>query len=105
MSYEMTIRLTDREYAILAAEAAKSGKQPEMLLHEMIQHLRTVPQEKRPLTDDELAERLYRDGKILNLPERKALVPEERARRERLAQIFAGGKPASEMVIEDRGPY
>ena len=105
MSYEMTIRLTDREYAILAAEAAKSGKQPEVLLHEMIQRLRSVPQEKRPLTDDELAERLYRDGKILNLPERKALTPEEQARRERLAQIFAGGKPASEIVREDRGPY
>lgn len=105
MSYEMTIRLTDREFAILAAEAAKSGKQPEMLLHEMIQHLKIVPQEKRPLTDDEFAERLYREGKILNLPERKALKPEERARRERLARIFAGGKPASEMVIEDRGPY
>lgn len=25
--------------------------------------------------------------------------------RERLAQLFAGDKPASEMVIEDRGPY
>lgn len=105
MSYEMTIRLTEREYAVLAAEAAKKGKQPEMLLHEMIQHLRTVPQEKRPLTDDELAERLYRDGKILNLPERKPLTPEERARREQLARIFAGGKSASDMVIEDRGPY
>ena len=58
-----------------------------------------------PSPDDELAERLYREGKILNLPGRKALTPEERARRERLAQIFAGGKPASEMVSEDRGPY
>lgn len=29
MSYEMTIRLIDKDYAILAAEAAKSGKQPE----------------------------------------------------------------------------
>ena len=105
MAYEVTIHLTEREYALLAAEAAKSGKQPEMLLHEMIQHLRSVPQEKRPLTEGELAERLYRDGKVLNLPERKALTPEERAKRERLAQVFAGGKPASEMVIEDRGPY
>lgn len=104
MSYEVTIRLTDREYALLAAEAAKSGKQPEMLLHEMIQHLRSVPQERRPLTEDELAERLYREGKVLNLPERRFMTPEERARRERLTQVFAGGKPASEMVIEDRGP-
>ena len=105
MAYEMTISLTDGEYALLAAEAAKSGKQPEMLLHDMIQNLKPVSQEKPPLTERELAERLYRDGKILNLPKRKALTPEERVERERLAQAFAGGKPGSERVKEDIGPY
>ena len=52
-----------------------------------------------------MAERLYREGKVLNLPEQQPLTAEERDERERLAQVFAGGKPASEMVIEDRGPY
>ncbi|HLX56048.1 MAG TPA: hypothetical protein VKR83_03410 [Ktedonobacteraceae bacterium] len=105
MAYEVTIRLTDREYALLAAEAAKSGKQPEILLRDLIQHFSPVPQEKRLLTEGELAECLYHDGKVLNLPDRKVLTAEERARRERLARVFAGGKPASEMVKEDRGPY
>ncbi len=30
---------------------------------------------------------------------------EEQEERERLAQLFASDKSASEMVIEDRGPY
>lgn len=105
MSYQMTIHLSDQEYALLAAEAARSGKRPEMLLHDMIQHLRLAPQKNQQLTRDKLLERLYHEGKVLNLPEQQPLTPEERTERERLARIFAGGKPASEMVIEDRGPY
>jgi len=105
VSYQMTIHLSDQEYALLVAEAARSGKRPEMLLHDMIQRLRPVPQGKRRLTEYELAERLYSEGKVLNLPEQQPLTAEERDERERLAQVFAGGKPASEMVIEDRGPY
>ena len=31
MSYQMTIHLSDQEYALLVAEAARSGKRPEML--------------------------------------------------------------------------
>ena len=105
MAYEMTIKLTDQEYAALAAEAARNGKQPEMLLHDMIQDLQPSSQIKRPLTDQEFMEKLYREGKIHNIPTRRPLTPEEQAKRERLAHVFAGGKPASEMVIEDRGPY
>jgi hypothetical protein len=105
MAYELTIRLSDQEYRLLATEASRSGKPPETLLHEMIQHLQSAPQGKRRTTERELAERLYREGKVLNLPEPQSLTPEERTERERLASKFAGGKPASEMVIEDRGPY
>ena len=105
MAFEMTIKLTDHEYAALAAEAARNGKQPEMLLHEMIQRLQPSSQVKRPMTDQEFMEKLYREGKILNIPTRRYLSEEEKAERERLAQVFAGGKPVSEMVIEDRGPY
>ncbi len=103
MAYQIT--LTDQEYATLATEAAKNGLQPEMLLREMIQRLRSSSQGKSSLTEDEFLEKQYREGKILNIPTRRRLTPEEQARREYLAQLFAGGKPASEMVIEDRGPY
>ncbi len=105
MVYQMTVTLTDQEYAALAAEAAKNGKQPETLLHDLIQHLQSSPQEKRSMTGRELAEKLYREGKLLTLATRRPLTLQEQAERERLARLFAGGKPASEMVIEDRGPY
>ncbi len=105
MAYQMTVTLTEQEYAILAAEAARLGKEPEMLLHDMIQHLEQASTEKRPMTGRELAEKLYREGKLVNLATKRPLTQEEQAERERLSKLFAGGKPASEMVIEDRGPY
>jgi hypothetical protein len=52
-----------------------------------------------------LMEKQYREGKILNIPVRRPLTRQEQAERERLARLFSGGKPASEMAIEDRGPY
>lgn len=105
MSYQMTIHLTDQEYATLAAEAARNGQRPETFLHNMIQRLQPTPQVKHPLTAHKLEERLYREGLIENIPTRQPLTPEEQAERERLGQVFSGGKPMSEMVIEDRGPY
>jgi hypothetical protein len=105
MTYQMTIHLNEQEYAALVAEAARNGKQPEMLLHEMIKHLHVTSQVKRPLTEQEFIEKLYREGKILNIPTQRPLTNEEKMERERLVQVFAGGKPVSEMVIEDRGPY
>ena len=106
MAYQMTITLTDQEYTALAAEAAKSGKQAEALLHEILmQRLQSLPQVRRPLTASEFEAKLYREGLIEHIPTRRPLTSEEQAERERLGQVFAGGKPASEMVIEDRGPY
>ncbi len=102
MTYQIT--LSDQEYAALAA-AAKSGTEPEQLLHDMIQRLQTSSQRKRPLTAHEIAERQYHEGKISHVPTRHPLTQEQREARERRARRFAGGKPASEMVIEDRGPY
>src|SRR5438128_2748569 len=103
MTYQIT--LSDQEYAALAAAAAQSGTEPEELLHDMIQRLQTSSQRKRLLTARELAEKQYYEGKISHIPTQQPLTQEEREVRERRARRFAGGKPVSEMVIEDRGPY
>src|SRR5947209_7469068 len=99
------IILSDQEYAALAAAAAKSGTEPEQLLHDMIQRLHTSSQRNRSLTTHEVVEKQYHEGKISHIPTRQPLTQEEREARERRARRFAGGMPASEMVIEDRGPY
>jgi hypothetical protein len=103
MTYQIT--LNDQEYAALPAAAAKSGTDPEQLLREMIQRLLTSSQRKRPLTVQEIVEKQYHEGKISHIPTRQALTQEEREARERRVRDYAGGKPASEMIIEDRGPY
>ncbi len=69
MAHQMTITLTDQEYAMLVTEAAKNGKQPETFLHEIItQYLQSLSQVKHPLTGHEFMERQHRDGELLNLP-------------------------------------
>lgn len=103
MAYQIT--LSDKEYATLVEAATKSGTQPEQLLRDWIQHLPTSPQRKRLMTTHEIAERQYYEGKISHIPTRQPLTAEEREARTRRTRRFAGGKPASEMVIEDRGPY
>ncbi|HLJ34933.1 MAG TPA: hypothetical protein VKU38_14840 [Ktedonobacteraceae bacterium] len=57
------------------------------------------------MTARELAERQFHEGKISHVPTRQPLTAEERKARETRARRFAGGKSASDMVIEDRGPY
>lgn len=57
------------------------------------------------MTGRELAEKLYREGRLANLATKRPLTPEEQAERERLARLFASDKLASDMVIEDRGSY
>jgi hypothetical protein len=105
VAYQMTVTLSDQEYQALAAEAARRGEPPETLLRDLIRHLPSVAAEKRPMTGRELAEKLYREGKLASLATQRPLTQEEQEERERLARLFASDKPASEMVIEDRGPY
>ena len=105
MAYQMTVTLTDQEYQVLAAEAARRGEPPETLLRGLIQQLQSASSEKRPMTGRELAEKLYREGKLASLATKRPLSQKEQEERERLARLFASDKPASEMVIEDRGPY
>ena len=103
MAYQ--ISLSDQEYAVLATEAEKSGEQLEQLLHKMILRLQPHEQRKPPTTMQELIEQQYLDGKITHIPTREPLTQEELEVRRELAQRFGGGKPASEMIIEDRGSY
>jgi len=105
MAYQMTVTLTDQEYQVLTTEAARRGEPPETLLRDLIQHLPSASSEKRPMTGRELAEKLYREGKLASLATPRPLTQEEQQERERLARLFVSDKPASEMVIEDRGPY
>lgn len=103
MAYQIT--LNDQEYATLAAEAAKNGIQPEQLLHDMIQRLQTFSQNNSPVTLREFAEMQYREGKLSHIPTKQPMPPEMLEALERRAQRYSGGKPASEMIIEDRGEY
>lgn len=99
------ISLSDEEYEILAAEAARSGLDPEQLLHKTIYKMQPSTQRKRPSIAQELAERQYLEGKIARIPTGEPLTQEELDTIEMCAKWFAGGKPLSEMIIEDRGPY
>ena len=104
MAYQVTVTLTEEEYEALAEEAAKSGKEPAALLHDLIRDLQSA-RIKRPMTGQEFMEKLYQEGEILNLPVPQQLTREEQAERERLGKLFAGGKPLSQVILEDRGPY
>ena len=109
MAHQMTVTLSDQEYDALRAEAARNGQPPEAFLYEMtvrqLQSSLTEETMKRPLTGREFMEQQYHEGKLLNLPTRRPLTQEQEAERQRLAKLFSGGKTASDMVIEDRGPY
>ena len=102
MTYQIT--LSDQEYTALAAAAARSGREPEQFLHDMIERLQTPTPINLPFTAHELAQHQFHEGKISHVPTLQPLSPEKREAREVRARCFAGGKPASQMVIEDRGP-
>ena len=103
MAYQMTVTLTEQEYARLTTVAAQEGKSPEILLHELIQQLSSSV----PFSPRAFEKILYEEGLIEHIPARQPETPQEQAEREHLGQVFAnvGGKPMSEMVIEDRGSY
>lgn len=105
MAYQMTVTLTDQEYQLLAEEATRRGEPPETLLRDLIRHLSSASPTKDAMTGRELAEKLYREGKLASLATKRPLSQEEQEERERLAHLFASDNLASEMVIEDRGPY
>lgn len=111
MEHEMTMRLTEEEEAALT-ETKVTYQELETLIHEMFdeilaRHLQLRKKSARLLSKKEIGEYLYREGVIEHIPEGRANFEEVESERKRLADLLgqAGGKPASEMVIEDRGPY
>ncbi|HLJ80444.1 MAG TPA: hypothetical protein VKT52_03085 [Ktedonobacterales bacterium] len=105
MAHQVSLMLTDEEYAELQTEAEKSGKPVEAVVHDMLaQRLRAASEPARAMTSREFTERQYREGKVLNLPTREPLTAHEAGERERRARLLMGGTSASEMLIEDRGP-
>lgn len=107
MTYQITLHLSDEEYAALAAAAHDSGRPMEELVHETVAQRFPAPLEPpaQPMDERQLEEYLYRIGFISNLPTHEPDTPEEEAEAERLAELFARGKFLSEMIIEDRGSY
>jgi hypothetical protein len=105
MTPHVSLTLTEEEYTQLAEEAARIGRPVDELAHDYVARCLTVSREpQRPLTSREFTERQYREGKALNIPTHAPISAEGAAERERRAQLLRGGKPASEMVSEDRGP-
>lgn len=105
MAHQMTITLTDAEYAALAQEAKKSGKPVEYLLHELLtRHVKPSLSLRHLPTSRKVQEYLYQEGVIEQMPTNEPETPDEEKERSRLAHLFGQGKSASEMVIEDRGP-
>lgn len=110
MEDQLLITLSPKERAALEAKAANSGKEPEAILHEIMARELELPVSEepvnRPMSSREFQEYLYREGKILNIPTRRRMTPEEEAELERLGRLFVDdNKLISDEVIEDRGPY
>jgi hypothetical protein len=127
MDHQLIVHLTDNEYAALLSEAQEMGEPIEALSHELLvgllleakrvgkpayqllsPHLRSrsARQPKRLSTKREIDEYLYSKGLLQSLPTGEFSEEREKERK-RLADLLGQGegKPASEMVIEDRGPY
>ncbi len=105
MAHEVSVTLSDEEYAELAKDAASSGKPIESVVHELLKHqLRSRSTTDQSETDHAFMVRQLREGKLLNVPTREALTAREVASREERARLMSSDKLASDMVIEDRGP-
>jgi len=104
------IDLTDEQYAILTAAAAKSGQEIKTVIDELLDELRarSIQLSYKPnhlLSKQEIQEYLYKKGTISSIPTGETRSAEEEARLEELGKLFGQGKPLSEMIMEDRGPY
>lgn len=105
MAYQMTVTLTDDEYNTLKRAAIKSGKPLEVVLHEALAQYSKLSTPSPSPSRKEIQEYLYHAGITERIPTNEPDTQEDEAEQKYLAHLFGQGKPASEMVIEDRGPY
>lgn len=136
MAHEITVHLTDDEYAQLTIEFEKTGDEISPLIHILQSRLRarhieasrgsnrrsptqqavsealyrtrvtsSMPTGER--STREAMESLYRKGRFTSIPSGKPFPKDDEMELKRLGDLLGqgGGKLASEMVIEDRGPY
>jgi hypothetical protein len=101
-AFEAAQQLSDMDQCAVAACILRRIREIEGIKE---QEPEAIVEQARPLTEREFVEKLYREGKVLNIPTWEPLTEEEEAERAQLAQACAGGKPLSEIVIEGRGPY
>jgi len=90
MSHQLTVTLTDEEYAALASEAERSGSSGtpiEAVAHERLSN----PRKASELTRENFQQHLQRQGLLESVPTGEPDTPEEEAEAERLAQLFSGG--------------
>jgi hypothetical protein len=80
MAYQMTITLSDEEFAALSAEAARIGKPLEAILHETLApHVAQAREKHQPMSEAEFAAYLYQQGFITDNPTNEPLTSEEDA--------------------------
>ena len=104
--HQLSINLSDNEYNALAAKARSQGTTIEYEISLAIRQSVNEPKSDTYMADDAtFLEYLFRSGIIDGIPTGEMLTDEEEVELDRLARVFSGGKMASEIVIEDRGPW
>lgn len=102
MSHQLTLLLSDDEYERLVQEAMQRGSTIEAFAH---QRLMEFPEGASTSESRTVQEYLHNQGVIAEVPSGESDTPEEEAEVDRLARLLGAGRTASEMIIEDRGPY
>ncbi|HKW22074.1 MAG TPA: hypothetical protein VJO13_11900 [Ktedonobacterales bacterium] len=102
MAQQVIVHLSDDEYARLEAEALKNNTTIERVVHaQLLQGVVSAP----TFDAQAIQTYLYQQGVVENIPSGESDTAEEESEVERLAHLLSGGKSATEMVIEDRGPF
>lgn len=104
--------LTDEQYETLMTEMRRSRQEIKAVLEELIDelHVRQIqftPHPSQPIPAREAFKRLAQKGVFSSVPSGEPFSKEDEIELRRLGDLLGqmGGKPASEMAIEDRGPY
>jgi hypothetical protein len=102
MAHQLSIVLSDEEYAALTAESTENGTTIEAIIHG---RLALHGDGTQDIGNAAILDILPRQGIVASLPTGEDDTASDEAEAERLASLYSGGKSAAEMVIEDRGPY